>query len=118
MDAEIDKQELAGCYGRQSSSCAMSTGAAVFQVYGTLLVATKEAMSPDKLGVGSGSGWMDDVEEPPETKQRRTVHDRPSCKGSEFGKMLANETVLLDPVTREAKHFVNAASYRIKFLNS
>ena len=33
------------------------------------------------------------------------MYDRPRCKESVFGKMLANETALLNPSTREAKQF-------------
>ena len=52
-------------------------------------------MSPDKLSAGSGSGWIGGAKEPPETKQRRAVYARPSCKESLFVEMLANETALL-----------------------
>ena len=52
-------------------------------------------MSPDKLSAGSGSGWMGGAEEPLETKQRRAIYERLSCKESVFGKMLAKEAALL-----------------------
>ena len=73
----------------------MTAGAAVLQGCSTLLTATGEVKSPDKLSAGSVSGWMGDAEEPPETKQRRAVYERPSCKEPVFGKMLANEAALL-----------------------
>ena len=38
---------------------------------------------------------MGGAEEPPEIKQRRTVYERPSCKESVFGKMLAIKTIAL-----------------------
>ena len=38
----------------------------------------EEVMGPDKLSAGSGSGWMGDAEEPPKTKQRRAMYERPS----------------------------------------
>ena len=52
-------------------------------------------MHPDRLGAGSGSGWMGGAEEPPEIEQRRAVYERPSCKESVFGKLLAIETMSL-----------------------
>ena len=57
--------------------------------------AAEEVVSPDKLSAGSGSGWMGGAEEPPETKQKRAVSQHPSCKGSVFSKMLADETAPL-----------------------
>ena len=56
--------------------------------------AVEEVMDPDKLSAASGSGWLDGAEEPPEIKQRRAVPERPSCKESVFGKLLAIETML------------------------
>ena len=38
---------------------------------------------------------MGGAEEPPETKQRGAVYERPSCKESVFRKMLTNEPALL-----------------------
>ena len=59
-----------GCDNRRcSSGCAMATEAAGLQGCGTLLAATREVLSPDKLSAGRGSGWMGGAEEPPETKQ-------------------------------------------------
>ena len=52
-------------------------------------------MGPDKLSAGSGSGWMGGDEEHPEIKQRRAVYERPSCKESVIGKMIAIETMSL-----------------------
>ena len=84
------------------------------QGWGTLLAAAEEVMSPDKLSAGSGSDWMDGAEEPPETKRRRALYERPSYKKSAFGKMLANEAALLDSATRETEHLICAAGYRIR----
>ena len=55
----------------------------------------EEAMDPDKLSAGSGSGCMYGAEKAPEIKQRRAVYERSSCKESVFGKMLAIETMSL-----------------------
>ena len=101
----------------RSMDNAMAAGAAVLQSWGTLLAAVaEEVMSQDKLSAGNdnGSGWMDGAEEPPETKQRRTVYERLSCKESVFGKMLTNEAAVLDPAMRGARHFVCAVGYRIR----
>ena len=96
MNAEIDEEELAG---------AMSASTAVVKSWGTLLAAAEEVMGPYKLDAGSGSGWIDGAEEPPKTKQKRNVYERPSYEESLFCKMLANEAALLDPATRETKQF-------------
>ena len=52
-------------------------------------------MHTDKLSAGSRSGWMAGAEEPPDIKQRRAMYERPSCKESVFGKLLAIETMSL-----------------------
>ena len=66
------------------------------QICREFIEAVEEVMGPpDKLSAGSGSGWIRGAEEPPEIKQRRAVYERPSCKESVFGKMLAIETMSL-----------------------
>ena len=70
----------------------MATGAADLQ---GIYKAAEEVMGPDKLSAGSGSGWMGGAEKPPEIKLRRAGYERPSCKKSVFGKMLAIETMSL-----------------------
>ena len=52
-------------------------------------------MDPDKLSAGSGSGSMGGAEEPREIKKGRALYERPSSKGSVYGKMLAIETMSL-----------------------
>ena len=86
--SEIDEEEL---------TSAIAAGAAVVvrwppeqQGCRAFTEAAEEVMGPYKISAGSESGWMGGGEKPSETKQRRAVYERPSCKESVFGKSSAH----------------------------
>ena len=90
----------------------MAARAGGLQGCDTLLAAAEGEMSPDKLI--TGSGWMGDAEEPPETKQRRSVYERPSCEMSIFGKSSTTKMRCRTQSRERTSRFVDAADYRTR----